>query len=500
MMKLITTIFAKSISTEIIDPLFAFIKDETRFLLQSRLLDYQVELFNSLYKVKNILHRKEVVFIDIYEPISLIDYDGNKHIPIDIFRYNKKITLLGEAGIGKSSLIRYYILNLIYTKTGIPILIELRNFNDKDINFDEYIRKEIFKFENISDSESIQTRLLESGKFSIIFDGFDELTKEKKIITIKQIKKFSTRFTDNQYIITSRPFTNVEYLSNFSNYQIDKLSPTQIENFVRRQFSKQKISKLPESIILSINDEKNSTYFHFLQNPLLLSLFILTYNEHAGLPQKRSIFYSDIFETLFHTHNSLSKLGYERKLDTGLDKEKLENILQCFSFLSFFEKRYTFSLDYFDKTINLIKEKKRYKFQSRDLLTDLIVSIGILTKDGQDYFFPHKTLHEYFVASHITNLPRDLKIDVFNKLNEVFFHDNKLADLSNLYILLMELDFYDVTELFLIPTLAKLQSDNKKILSEKKELLERQFFLSLEMLRLFNFEDFYLLEPSEKFS
>lgn len=477
---------------KLFNPILKPFKEEIIYIAQNRIIEYQVNLYKSLYRVKTILHRSEVIFKDIYEPVCLVDYQENIINPSELFNTNKRITILGEAGLGKSSIIRKIILDQIDKGNKFPILLELRDFNDKDDDLLDFINNEVLKFEGITEIERIQKRLFETGKFCIIFEGFDELSKHKKTSIIQQIKKITNRFPENDYIITSRPYTSIEYFGNFTNYNLCELTSTQIESFIIRQFSKQKKSDLPQKIIKSIKEEKNKTYLNYLKNPLLLSLFLLTFDEHAGLPQKQSEFFSDIFETLVHTHNSLSKMGFERKLDTGLDKHTLEKIIQNFSFLSFFDEKYIFSQEYFDAKINLIKEKKDYSFNTKDLENDLIIAIGILSKEGVKYLFPHKTLQEYFTISHIVQLPLELKIKVYGKTKELFFRKKNIGELNNFYVLLMEMDFCDSTEFFLIPLLKELKKDNIQRLTKKNDSEEERFFWSLDMLRFFNFEDFLI--------
>jgi hypothetical protein len=477
---------------KLFNPIVKPLKEEIIYIAQNRIIEYQVNLYKSLYRVKTILHRSEVIFKDIYEPVCLVDYQENIINPSELFNTNKRITILGEAGLGKSSIIRKIILDQIDKGNKFPILLELRDFNDKDDDLLDFINNEVLKFEGITEIERIQKRLFETGKLCIIFEGFDELSKHKKTSITQQIKKITNRFPENDYIITSRPYTGIEYFGNFTNYNLCELTSTQIESFIIRQFSKQKKSDLPQKIIKSIKEEKNKTYLNYLKNPLLLSLFLLTFDEHAGLPQKQSEFFSDIFETLVHTHNSLSKMGFERKLDTELDKHTLEKIIQNFSFLSFFDEKYIFSQEYFDAKINLIKEKKDYSFNTKDLENDLIIAIGILSKEGVKYLFPHKTLQEYFTISHIVQLPLELKIKVYGKTKELFFRKKNIGELNNFYVLLMEMDFCDSTEFFLIPLLKELKKDNIQRLTQKNDSEEERFFWSLDMLRFFNFEDFLI--------
>ncbi|UBD77516.1 NACHT domain-containing protein [Parabacteroides goldsteinii] len=469
------------------------ISDEIKFYTTNRLLEYKTNLYRSLSSVKTILHRNEVLFKDIYEPIKLISYNEEVTNPSELFEHSKNSTIIGEAGIGKSSLIKFIILDLLEKEELLPILIELRNFNKNNVNILEYINNEIFKFEQITDNDIIQNRLLESGRFCIFFDGFDEISKEYKSNIINQISKITNRYTNNKYVITSRPNTEIEYLPQYTNYTISYLDTKQIYNFIKRQFKHSKNKNIADLIIESIKEEQNQTYLHYLKNPLLLSLFILSFDEYAGLPQQLCDFFRNIFETLLYRHNSFSKMGFERKLETGLSKQQIETLLKVFSFISFFDKKYIFNEQYFEEKMLLIKERKGYNFNTNDIESDLVIAIGILHKDKSMLFFPHKTLHEYFTVLQIAGLSKEQKKKVYTKFRNEFLSKNNIEDLSSFYRLLMEIDYYDTTELLQIPMLEELQ---KIKFSNKKDLedLQNRFFWSLNVLSFFNFEDYYYLE------
>jgi hypothetical protein len=486
------------ITEKIFGRIFDSLGEEIAHIANNRILEYKTNLYQSLSFTKTIFHRTEVDFVDIYEPVCLLDIDNNSIEYKDIFLKGKNVTILGEAGLGKSSFIRNLVLDQIKKEDIYPILIELRDLDHVNVDLLSYIKTEILRFEKIAESERIQQRLFETGKLCIVFEGYDELSKENKNEVLGQIKRITKRYPNNKYIITSRPFTGIEYFEGFRNYNLSELKPAQIVNFINRQFSKIEPSNLPVKIIASIKDEKNELYLNYLRNPLLLSLFLLTFDEHAGLPQKQSEFFSDIFETLFHTHNSLSKMGFQRKLDTDFDKQSIEIILQCFSFLSFFEETYVFPREYFTSKLDIIKEKKDLKFNTQDLENDLVIGIGILSKEGSKILFPHRTLQEYFAISYIARLSKESKIKAYTKMRSFFFNKKEVGDLSGFYTMLMEIDFCNAAEYFLIPLLNELKEFNQQKLGTSQEDDENRFFRSLDMLRLFKFDDFLLDELFER--
>lgn len=88
--------------------------------------------------------------------------------------------------------------------------------------------------------------------------------------------------------MTSRPFVNIELLENFHNYEVCDLSIEEIKSFIEKQFNETE-KELAEKIIQTINSEDVQTYKSFLSNPLLLSMFIITYQTDSNIPQKEVI-------------------------------------------------------------------------------------------------------------------------------------------------------------------------------------------------------------------
>ena len=53
--------------------------------------------------------------------------------------------------------------------------------------------------------------LLKTGKFVFFLDGFYELNYDIEGTIIKQLTSFLHKYSNNKYILTSRPYTNVEF-------------------------------------------------------------------------------------------------------------------------------------------------------------------------------------------------------------------------------------------------------------------------------------------------
>lgn len=79
--------------------------------------------------------------------------------------------------------------------------------------------------------------------------------------------------------------------------------------------------------------------------------------------------------TLYNsTHDSISKLAFERERQSGLIKEQFIEVLKLFSFLSFFKEKFVFSGVYLNEELNYVKEKKHIEFDVDKLISDLQIA------------------------------------------------------------------------------------------------------------------------------
>ena len=415
-----------------IKPILEGLKHEVSQFVSNRLLEHQVEEYRRSYYSKTLIHRANPIKLDdFYVPLRISKSHGKNHISTDsvssLFEKIKNLTIIGDAGSGKSTLVKSLIVNSVKEKYKIPVKIELRYLNHYEHGFYNYIINEIFKFESLAKSDVIANRLLDSGKFIFFLDGFDELYVSDKSKLSKEIDSFIKRFNNNDFVIASRPEAGIYMFPMFSNYYICGLSESEVKEFISKQMPSGE-KEVADKIIEAIQKEENIAYHSFLANPLLLSMFILTFQTYSIIPTKKSIFYRQVFDTLYLIHDSVSKLSFTREMKSGLGKESFEDLLQVFSFISFFEGKITFNQQYLEDKLNLIKSKKEnLKFENHLLIDDLCVAINIMQKDGFEYSFPHRSMQEYFAAMYVCNLKIDSKEKFYNRFFE------KITDLGNNY-------------------------------------------------------------------
>lgn len=476
------------------------IADEISQVANNRILEYLCVEYERNSMTKTLLHRSEPIKLEsIYQPLHLtkaVERWGQmlpgrtKRIPTDnirdIFGKGNCVTIIGTAGSGKSTLVKYLFVNAIKSKFKIPIKIELRYLNDYPKGLISYIREEIIKFSEIAESDKIIDNMLSSGEFVFFFDGYDEVSSQIKETLTRDIYKITKKYPNSYYILTSRPFVNIDMIENFVNYHVCDLSDDEIIAFVQKQFSDPE-RELANKIIQTIKDENSRTYRSFLSNPLLLSMFIITYQTDSDIPQKRSDYYNQVFNTLYSVHDTSSKLGFVREKKSGLSKEDFVNILKRFSFKSFFSQKYSFALDYFESQITQIKNDLHFVFSNDDLISDLEVAIGILTQEGLELTFPHRSLQEYFAALYVKDISASNKermYDAFLLPQFESLYQGRIVqnDNSNFFALLNEMDSAMVKRKLIIPSLTALEK-NRSELKTATDIVD--FFISLHVISQF---------------
>lgn len=413
--------------------------------------NYINNYYDKFCKTKTFIYRDERVnFYDIYYPVNLRTGDGTLISDIDTIFSREYITIVGSAGSGKSMLTKHLFLHIVNKYQTLPILIELRNLNDYNGSITDYIYSLIFK-NKLGKNDRIIEKILNQGNFTFIFDGYDEIFSENKDKITNDIEEFVDIYYKNKFIITSRPGANAESLQRFDNLYVQPLNSKQINEFIALQFKNHDNKDAIGKIISVIEKPENKDYQDYLSSPLLLSMFIFTFNNYPELPKTKSKFYWNVFDTLCTKHDTFTKKGFwlhERK--SKLKNDEFEKLLKWLSYITLFQGKYNFDENYLKEQINKVREHLGFIDSSiEDIIYDLSVSISILIQDGTDYTFPHKSLQEYFTAMLIKELNEEDKKDIYiNKFNTL--RRLSLGGNNNLYKLCYEIDKSAFLEYFIL--------------------------------------------------
>lgn len=460
--------FAKTIVNEL-KPSLKGLRDEIQHIFDDGLMDYLEKQKEKFSHIKTVLHMENPVFIyDTYQPLSLsfknetIKTNSVK----DIFKERNCITLLGEAGSGKSTLVKHLFLNTIFENYRIPIIIQLRDLNDYSNGLNQFIKEKILN-NKLSPNMKIVERLLENGMFLFFLDGYDEIKTSVKSKVIENLNQFISDYSENKYLVTSRPLSNIECLPAFYNYNVKNLTNIEIEAFIKREVDDSMFNK----IMKSIKETSNKQILKFLKNPMLLSLFVLTFQSYPNIPQKIDVFYGRVIDVLFYKHDSWTKPGFDREMYSNLSQEEYISVLKRFCFLSYFEEKYEFETDYICQTLNTIKSKlTSIKFNNNDFIKDLEIGVCLWIEDSGKISFSHRSLQEYFAALYIRDLTNEQKKQVYTKMKNGSLKRLVETDWENFIVLCENMDELNYHKYFLLPLLKELY--NKITQADKASKVE----------------------------
>lgn len=395
-------------------------------------------------KLKTFLNRVEPIdLMKIYQPVFLEPNISTTSVK-SLFTKTQNITIIGNAGSGKTTLVKYLFNKSIKEKFAIPVIIELRYLNEFDGTIQQYIFEELMKIStDISQKTFIE--FLKYGKFIFFLDGYDEIGSKQLSMTAKGLNEFVNEFSNNYYLLTSRPGTYIQYHLPFTTHTIQPMTVNEIFSFIeKQQLEKEFFEKITQSI--RDNIETLSEYIH---NPLLLSLYILTYQKNPTIPNQKSTYYRRVFDILFQEHDSLSKFSFEREKKTNLSQNEFDKVLQIFSFQTYFSNRLFFNKQQVYTLLSNFQHSK--KFDHDAFMYDLLVALSLWIEDDGRYSFIHRSMQEYFAAEYIKNTI-DHKEHIYKELRGI---NDKLnhGEYYNFLDMCRELDEFNYTKYYYLPLL-----------------------------------------------
>lgn len=418
---------------------------------------YLENSFDKYSKIKTILCLSEPQYIyDLFEAPNLkrnwnefIDSSDVNNI-LDLSHFS---IIKGNGGIGKSTLMKHLFINELEHKDLIPIFIELQDVNDVDVEYD--IRDFIFsKLDNLGSTlkEEYLEYALESGCFLFLFDGYDEIASDKKNTFFKKLTDFSDKYSDNYFIVSSRPESEFIEFQRFTVFELCSLTKEQAVSLVSKiDFD----TEIKEKFINALDSKLYDKHKTFASNPLLLNVMLLTYENYAEIPEKVHLFYAYAFDTLLTKHDA-TKGGFQRSFKTKLAHDDFKKVISKFCYITYYHNKLKFT---HDELVKFLKSSKiiGVDFSCDDMIDDIKDALCFIYKDGIHYFFTHRSFQEYFTALFLSNLNDGNMKEYGIKLIE---KDPNRATNDSTFVMLYDMS----TELFeqniMLPLLESIERDN----------------------------------------
>lgn len=462
--------------------LLGLAKDEYNQFLNNGMCSYLDTVAQRYRNADTFLFDSSVPFEKCYYPLT-VKANGKKNIKIEgeidsLYKDTNFVSISGRAGSGKTMILRYCFLSSLGEDTErIPIVIELRRIDRENITFEEYIMKKIFRTD-LAKNKSIYQRLVQSGLFHFMLDGYDEIGNDQLENRKKEIEEFVEKYPKNYYLVTARDGSFD--IHGFENYAVCNLTEKEIPCFIDKQVDlmegDNELFRMKIKEVIKDNPQKG---FHdYMSNPLLLSMFLKTYGNHPEIPSKMCDFYSSVFDTLYSGHDTKKEKGWMHATDSKLKKEQFLTILKSFSYKTYMSKddgKNLFNKSLIEKLFKKIFEVYKIDANVDDVLNDYCVAINILIKDGLDYAFPHRSMQEYFAALFITSQPEDVRKKIYEELSNV----TGIGE-TNIWDLCRELDELFFCKHFILPSLEQsiqiIDPLNNDLLSDENAMLSFNTF------------------------
>lgn len=402
-----------------------------------RYLDNATQRYNQIRTLTTGTTPRSIIGEDsLYVRIGL-NYNGQE---IDtssvepLLQISNNLLILGTGGVGKSMLTRYLFLDTAEYEGYVPVLIELRRIGNQpsgELSILNLIYACMEDFNVALPKEQFEYSL-QLGKYLFLFDGFDEVKSSLAKETAEAIQRFSAKYPKNSFIVTSRPkaetspmetFTVMESMTLSKAQAIDLASRIWTEDEKTREFCRQ----LDESLYEKHKD--------FAENPLLLSMMFLTFMRNSSIPEHLSDFYKKAYDALYSAHDNQDKGCYRRDFECKtLDESEFKRILSHFCFHSYFKEDYEFfEAEIISYLQNSLDKLGFVGIKAADYLTDLRNVVCMIIKDGDIYYFSHRSFQAYFAAYYSSHsLTDEQQKRLFAKTlsgEEVYFEKEDYYDL-----------------------------------------------------------------------
>ena len=307
----------------------------------------------------------------------------------------------------------------------------------------------------------------------LLMDGLDEIQSTIRENFDTDLEAFIKSYPGNTIVITSRPVFSFITYSKFSVFDIQELTKEQALELVQKLEFWDTAAK--ENFMKDLDRHLYTSHYQFASNPLLLTIMLMTYTTFGEVPAKMHVFYSKAYETMARLHDA-SKGTFKRKLHSKLTPEEFAKYFAEFCARTYTEEVLEFTERTFSAYMAKVLKDSYAEFtgvQPRDFLLDLTDNLCIMYREGEKYYFIHRSFQEYFAAVHFAS-SYDNKLkkvgDFFERMQHRSYTDRTFA-------MLYDMIPAKVERFIFLPFLESLMADCSKAGDDEEywEFLERMY-------------------------
>ncbi len=347
---------------------------------------------------------------------------------------HSKLRLLGKPGSGKTTFLQHLAVECDrgnFAANLLPILITLRDFADESkdtgsFSLLNYIHAELIA-DGIVELSALKT-LLRKGRVLLLLDGLDEVSHQDNNAVLKEIRRFSEKYSQNLYVVTCRTAAKTLDLNGFTDVEIASLTQLQIAAFAQKWFAvfsrkNNEELDLAARFIEELELPENLAFRRLVVTPLFLHLACWVFHRQEKFPRKKAEFYKQCLDLLLGKWDKIRGIERDEVYQGFLLPQKLKLMSQIAAATFergdyFFEQKTAQQQisDFISKLPNAPTEPEELLLDSEVVLKAIELQHGLLAERVQGIFsFSSLTFQEYFtarkiVASHnLKSLERDLE-------------------------------------------------------------------------------------------
>lgn len=345
--------------------------------------------------------------IEDYESIKLSSFDEYLHRPLsnyvdDLFFKHKKrrIALLGNFGVGKTSFCKFYFYHLLLqykedSSRRIPVYLNLKEFRS-GLDIHQVLTNHLQRQPGIDLSYNLFLELQRLGRFIFILDSLDEMaTKVDRIVINENLRELDRLSEDgnNLYLISCRTHFFHEKISEdiLEDYEVVFLTEwgrTELVEYMKKRFSDDWESQLNKFDNIKGLSELSTT-------PMFLEMILRSLSE---LDENEVIDLTKLYRS--YTNDWIIKQSKRR--GSVMSASQRESFTKTMAELLFIENKSELHFSELHKiaqNISGYKDATRIDYFDTDARTSTFI-----TKSSEGFYgFRHRSFLEYFCSQAIVS-------------------------------------------------------------------------------------------------
>ena len=373
--------------------------------LESNLTEYARAMVRAYSGVKTIVADHPSRLLDVYQDAR---FKAGNEIYLEnefvaLARQRGTAIIRGNAGAGKSLFLRRHLLRILSEKERIPLLYDLRGLNSNYSNLPTHLHDHARQLMPWMEY-GVFSALLKDGKIELLLDGLDEVSHSIRPTVNGAIGVLGRQFPKARILLTTRYGDRYGTPGEMPEFHICPFSKEQAVSLVRAlDFPDEPRLRFAKALDEGLYNRSPD----LLSNPLLCSIMLLTYRRFAKVPDQLHLYYQQAYAVLYSRHDA-AKEGFNREFLSNLDVHEMQQVLDYFSAITYAEDMFEFSEATCLEGLRNALTVTQIDARPEDVKDDLIEAVSILTRDGVELAFVHRSFQEFFCAHYISRANADL--------------------------------------------------------------------------------------------